>query len=79
MRKKLKGIVIKKKMFKTITVLITKVIKHKIYKKFIKRKSNIYVHDNNNLCKLNDYIEIEQCKPISKKKFWVFKKFIKKE
>ncbi len=77
MRKILKGIVIKKKMFKTITVLITKVIKHKIYKKFIKKKSKIYVHDNDNLCKVNDFIEIEQCRPISKKKFWIFKKFIK--
>ncbi len=78
MKKTLKGIVIKKKSFKTIKVLIIKIIKHKIYKKYIKKKNSIYVHDSNNLCNINDYIEIEQSKPISKKKSWIFKKFIKK-
>ncbi len=78
MKKTLKGIVIKKKMFKTIKVLIINIVKHKIYKKFIKKKSNIYVHDNNNLCNINDYVEIEQCRPISKTKFWILKKIIKK-
>ncbi len=77
MKKILKGLVIKNRMNKTIVVLIERIVKHKIYGKFVKKKTKIHVHDEHNICKVNDFIEIEQSKPISKTKFWIFKKIIK--
>ncbi len=77
MNKFLQGIVIKKKMNKTVIILVTKIIKHIIYGKFIKKKYKINVHDYKNICNLNDIIEVKKCKPISKNKFWIFSKFIK--
>ncbi len=72
----LKGIVYKKNSNKTLVVLIKKIIKHKIYNKYIKKNYKINVHDNNNMCKINDYIEIRKCRPISKTKFWILNKIL---
>ncbi len=73
----LKGIVYKKSSDKTLIIIIKKLIKHKIYNKYIKRKYKIKVHDNENLCKINDYIEVKRCRPISKTKFWILNRILK--
>ncbi len=73
----LKGIVSKKSSDKTLIIIIKKLIKHKIYGKYIKRNYKIKVHDNYNLCKVNDYIEIKKSRPISKTKFWVLNRILK--
>ncbi|BGI51572.1 MAG: 30S ribosomal protein S17 [Buchnera aphidicola (Ceratovacuna japonica)] len=73
----LKGLVISNKMNKTCVVLIERIIKHKVYGKFIKRHTKIKVHDENNICLIGDLVEISQCRPISKGKFWKLIKVIK--
>ncbi|MFT8229822.1 MAG: 30S ribosomal protein S17 [Enterobacterales bacterium] len=74
----MKGYVIKNKMNKSIIVLIDRLVKHKIYGKFIKRKTKIHVHDENNDARIGDLIEINQCKLISKTKSWVLSKIIRR-
>ncbi len=74
----LRGIVISNKMNKTLVVSILKLVKDKVYGKYIKRKSKIHVHDENNICNENDYIEIKSCRPYSKTKSWFFYRFIRK-
>ncbi len=76
--KKIKGYVISNSMNKTIIVNIFRFIKHKIYNKFIKKNSKIYVHDEFNKCRIGNFIEIKECRPISKKKSWIFNKLIYK-
>ncbi|WP_343189033.1 30S ribosomal protein S17 [Buchnera aphidicola (Chaitoregma tattakana)] len=76
--KVLKGLVISNKMDKTCTILIERFVKHKVYGKFIKRNIKFKVHDEHNVCKLGDVIEISECKPISKTKFWKFVKLVRK-
>ncbi|XAJ77699.1 30S ribosomal protein S17 [Buchnera aphidicola (Ceratovacuna keduensis)] len=75
--KTLKGLVISNKMNKTCVVLIERFVKHKIYGKFIKRHTKIKIHDEKNECSIGDLIEISQCKPISKHKFWKLIKIIR--
>ncbi len=69
-RKKIKGIVVSNKMNKTVVVLITKFIKHKIYGKYIKKSIKIYAHDELNQYKIGDLVEIVETSPYSKKKSW---------
>ncbi len=76
-KKKIKCYVLSNKMNKTVVVYIPRIIKHNIYKKYIKKNIKIYVHDENNICKIGDLIEIKECKPFSKKKSWVFCRIIK--
>lgn len=74
----LKGIIINNKMHKSAIVVIERLIKHPIYKKFIKKKTKLHIHDENNLCSNGDIVEISQCKPISRTKSWKLVKIIKK-
>lgn len=74
----LKGKVISNKMQKSIVVSVDRLIKHKVYKKFIKRTTKFHVHDENNETMIGDLVEIRECRPISKTKFWMLDNIIKK-
>jgi small subunit ribosomal protein S17 len=67
----LTGRVTSDKMDKTITVLVERRVMHPLYKKFIRRSKNYAAHDDANLCKEGDVVQIEECRPISKRKTWV--------
>lgn len=64
------GIVKSNKMEKTIVVVVERLVKHKIYKKYIKRRSKFKAHDEKNECKIGDRVEIMETRPLSKEKCW---------
>lgn len=66
----LTGRVVSDKMDKTVTVLIERKVKHKLYGKYLRRSTKLHVHDENNECQMGDMITIEQCRPLSKMKSW---------
>lgn len=68
----LRGRVLSNKMQKTVTVLVERRIKHPIYGKYVNRSTKLHAHDEHNLCVEGDIIDIQQSKPISKTKNWVF-------
>jgi small subunit ribosomal protein S17 len=67
----LTGRVVSDKTDKTITVLVERRVMHPLYKKFIRRSKKYAAHDDANLCKEGDVVQIEECRPISKTKSWV--------
>jgi small subunit ribosomal protein S17 len=69
-RKHITGLVTSRSGDKTIKVTYFYKIPHPIYKKEIKRKTVLHVHDEANACKLGDKIEITETRPISKLKRW---------
>ena len=62
--------VVSKKMAKTATVSIERLVQHPIYKKYLRRTTKLQVHDEHDQCKVGDTIAITQCRPISKLKSW---------
>lgn len=66
----LEGDVVSDKMDKTVTVLVERRFKHPVYKKYLKRTDRYAAHDENNAFKVGDRVQIEECKPISKRKSW---------
>ena len=72
----LQGKVISDKMDKTATVRLERQVKHPLYKKYVKRSTNLHVHDENNECSIGDKVSIQECRPISKTKFWRLVKII---
>ncbi|ELV08094.1 30S ribosomal protein S17 [Wohlfahrtiimonas chitiniclastica] len=70
------GTVSSDKMDKTITVLVERLVKHPIYGKYIKRSTKFHAHDENNICKVGDVVEIKQSRPMSKLKSWELVKVI---
>ena len=76
-KKKVKTIlakVLSNKMDKSATVIVERQIKHPVNGKFIKRTSKYHIHDENNECEIGQQVLIQQCRPVSKSKFWTLSK-----
>ena len=67
----LSGVVVSSNSNKTIVVEVTRRVKHKLYKKIIKRTKKYHAHDENNSYKKGDKVTIQETKPISKLKSWI--------
>ncbi len=67
-KKVLKGVVTSDKMDKTVVVKVTRFVVHKKYGKRIKKTKSYKAHDENNIKKIGDIVEIEETRPISKDK-----------
>jgi small subunit ribosomal protein S17 len=72
------GIVVSDKMDKTIVVSIENKITHKRYGKIISKTKRYKVHDENNECKIGDYVIISETRPLSKTKRWQLKEIKQK-
>ena len=66
----LSGIVVSSNSNKTITVDVTRRIRHKLYKKIIRQTKKYHAHDENNEFSVGDTVSIIESKPISKLKKW---------
>ena len=64
------GRVISNKMDKTVIVQVERLVKHRLYKKFVRRRSKFSAHDEENSCQIGDKVLIEESKPLSKTKRW---------
>jgi small subunit ribosomal protein S17 len=64
----LKGVVVSDKMDKTIVVTVSRFVKHPLYGKFYKVSKKYKAHDEGNVCKIGDQVEIVETRPISKDK-----------
>jgi small subunit ribosomal protein S17 len=57
-------------MDKTVVVKIERLVKHALYKKYIKRCSKFSAHDEANECRIGDKVLIIESRPLSKTKRW---------
>ena len=67
----LKGKVVKNKNEKTVIVDVESTYIHKKYKKYLKKNKKYAVHDENNVSKIGDKVQIIESRPISKTKRFV--------
>ncbi|MDR2945605.1 MAG: 30S ribosomal protein S17 [Candidatus Adiutrix sp.] len=64
------GVVVSDKMDKTVVVLVNRLVKHPVYKKYIKRRAKFMAHDEQNSARMGDTVEIIESRPLSKFKRW---------
>ncbi len=74
----LSGRVVSNKMNKSITVAVERQVAHPLYGKFIRRRSKLHAHDENNECHEGDLVLIQECRPLSKTKSWRLVKVLEK-
>ncbi|MCP4503464.1 MAG: 30S ribosomal protein S17 [Deltaproteobacteria bacterium] len=74
----LKGIVTSDKADKTITVEVTRTVRHKRYNKFIKRRARYHAHDEKNECEAGDTVTIVESRPLSATKRWRLQRVVEK-
>lgn len=64
------GQVVSDKMNKSITVSVSRRVKHPIYGKFVGKTKKFMAHDENNECNVGDTVRIMETRPLSKSKRW---------
>lgn len=67
-RKTLTGTVVAHGKDKTAAVLVQRFVKHPKYGKYMKKSKKYQVHDEENISSVGDAVQIEKCRPISKRK-----------
>lgn len=72
------GVVESDKRTKTRKVVVRFLAKHPKYGKFMRRRTVLHVHDENNESRLGDTVEVEATRPISKTKFWKLVRVVEK-
>jgi small subunit ribosomal protein S17 len=77
-KRQMVGTVVSDKMDKTVVVLVERLVQHKLYKKYIKRRSKFAAHDENNASHIGDKVLITQSRPLSKTKRWRVSQIIEK-
>jgi small subunit ribosomal protein S17 len=76
--KTLTAVVTGKSGNKSITVSIDFKVKHPKYGKYIKRRTKLAVHDEQNQSGVGDLVEIVESRPYSKTKRWRLVKVLEK-
>ncbi|MBN2798523.1 MAG: 30S ribosomal protein S17 [Deltaproteobacteria bacterium] len=69
-RRRVVGRVVSNKMDKTVTVEVTRLVKHSRYAKYVKRIKTYKAHDENNECVVDDMVVIQESRPLSRTKRW---------
>lgn len=78
-RKRLVGVVVSDKMDKTIVVVVNRLVKHQIYKKYIRRRARFKAHDEQNNARIGDTVEIVSSRPLSRTKRWRLSKIMERQ
>jgi small subunit ribosomal protein S17 len=68
----LQGVVVSDKNDKTIVVQVERRFTHPLLHKTVRRSKKFHAHDENNVAKTGDIVRIQECRPVSKNKTWVF-------
>lgn len=69
-RKVRTGKVVSNKMEKSLIVAVERRVAHPLYKKYFKRTTKFYVHDEKNEAGVGDMVKIMETRPLSKLKRW---------
>ncbi|BBO74884.1 30S ribosomal protein S17 [Desulfosarcina widdelii] len=77
-KRQLIGTVVSDKMDKTAVVQVERLVKHPLYKKYIRRRNKFAAHDKENICNIGDRVMITESRPISKLKRWRVTEIIEK-
>lgn len=72
------GVVVSNKMDKSAVIQTERLVRHKLYGKFIRRNMKYMADDPENSCNIGDRVMIEECRPLSKKKRWRVRAIVEK-
>jgi small subunit ribosomal protein S17 len=63
------GIVSSDKMTKTVVVRVDRLVKHPVYRKYVKKRKKFMAHDELG-AKIGDKVKIQETRPMSARKRW---------
>lgn len=71
------GIVSSDKMTKTVVVRVDRLVKHPVYRKYVKKRKKFMAHDDLG-AKIGDKVKIQETRPMSARKRWRVVEIIQK-
>ena len=77
-KRTLEGVVASDKGDKTIVVQVETLVKHPLFKKYIRRKQKFIAHAPANECGVGDKVEIVESRRLSRRKRWQLVKIVEK-
>ncbi len=77
-QKSREGVVVSDRMDKTVVVAVDRLVKHPLYKKYIRRRKRYKAHDEENNCSLGDRVLIAETRPLSRDKRWRVRAILEK-
>jgi len=72
------GVVTSDKMDKSVVVRVVRTVKHKTYKRYVRRTGKFMAHDESNQCRIGDTVEIIESRPLSLRKRWRVTRVLRK-
>jgi len=69
-RRRVVGVVVSDRMDKSVVVEVKRLVKHPLYKKYIRRRTRLMAHDEENAAGVGDRVELMETRPLSKRKSW---------
>ena len=72
------GKVVSDAMQKTIVVRVEQFVRHRLYKRVLKRYGGLKAHDERNEAKVGDWVKIVETRPLSKDKRWRLVEVVKR-
>jgi small subunit ribosomal protein S17 len=72
------GVVVSDKADKTVVVRVDRIVKHKMYKRYVRRGSTFMAHDEANACRTGDTVEIVESRPLSARKRWRVRRVVQR-
>lgn len=72
------GVVVSDRMQKTVVVTVERTVMHPKYKKFLRRRTKVKAHDEQNQCHVGDRVLIVECRPLSRDKRWRVSKILER-
>jgi len=77
-RRQLRGVVVRDKAAKTITVQVSRRFRHPKYGKMVSVNRRFHVHDEADAAHVGDTVEIVECRPMSRTKRWRLERIIER-
>lgn len=72
------GTVVSNSMDKTVVVTVEGTVMHRLYHRYVKRTTRFHAHDEQNVCRVGDRVEIVSTRPLSKTKRWRVRQVLEK-
>lgn len=72
------GVVTSDKADKSVVVRVERIVRHRKYKRYIRRSAKFMAHDEANGCRVGDTVEIVESRPLSARKRWRVRRVVKR-
>jgi len=72
------GVVVSDKADKTVVVRVDRIVRHKMYKRYVRKAATFMAHDEDNSAKVGDTVEIVESRPLSARKRWRMRRVVKR-